>query len=224
MEAKFKRSINSFKYLVMFDLASKITGVCLWDIKNHKSVKTDIISTADENGNKDFILFNKLKKYFAELSDSGISLEDIIVYKEAMPIQVHGGNSTVKTFVALARSHAILDLFIDLNNLWCYDYTGVYPVSTHSYLRKIKNLTTKDPIKKQDILEYVTEKYKIQSISFDESDAIFLAQTFVDVKWDKDIDEQIRDVKRHIKQLKLKRAIDDATSEIERLKGLKINQ
>lgn len=221
MEIKFKKSLSEYKYLVMFDLASKITGVCLWDIHNATPIKTDILKVTGKHELPVEELYELINNYFAELNKSGILLEEVLVYKEAMPTQLRGGSSTVQTFLALARSHAALDLFTYHNNIDIYDYTGVYPISTHAYLKKINGWDNKHSVEKTDINNYVKEKYGFEKISFDESDAIFLAKTFIESKWDKDINEQIKEIKRHRKTLKLEYAIKACNNEISRLERLK---
>ena len=40
MQIKFTQHLEKYKYLIMFDLASKVSGVCVWDIKASKPLKT----------------------------------------------------------------------------------------------------------------------------------------------------------------------------------------
>ena len=47
MEIKFKDKIDTFDYLIMFDLASKVTGVCVWDIKKKSPYYTRVIRVKD---------------------------------------------------------------------------------------------------------------------------------------------------------------------------------
>lgn len=221
MEIKFKQPLTSYKYLVMFDLASRVSGVCLWDIQNNRPIKTDILKVTSKHELPAAELYDLIDKYFDQLNKSGILLKDVLVCKEAMPTQVHGGSSTVQTFLALARSHAILDWFTYSNKIAMYDYVGVYPISTHAYLKKVNGWDSKHPVEKTDINQYVKTEYNL-FVTLDESDAVFLAKTFVENKWDKDIAEQIKEVKRHRKTLKLEHAIKSCDEEIRRLEGLKV--
>ncbi len=72
--------------------------------------------------------------------------------------------------------------------------------------------------------DYVMDLYKIDDVSLDESDAIFLCKTLIEVKWDNDIDELVRAEKRHRKELKAPHAIKASDEEIERLKSLKFKK
>lgn len=223
MLIKYLYNINNYKYLVMFDLASKITGVCLWDIINNKPIETKVLTVTGKHELPADELYHLIDDYFDSLYKRGFLLKDILVGKEAMPTQVHGGSSTVQTFIALARSHAILDLYTYEHNIAVYDYVGVYPISTHSYLKHLMQWENNHPVEKIDIKNYVCETYGLSNdITFDEADATFLAKTLLDVKWNKDLDEEIKAVKKHQKSLKASHAIIAYEEEKKRLEGLKM--
>ncbi len=223
MQIKFKKALSEYQYILMFDLASKKTGVCLWDIKRSIPIYTKQIITKSDaelpaQGLKEVInecVEEIIQKY-------NIQKDYILFYQEAMPTQVHGGSSTVQTFIALARSHAVLDLYTYEKGFAIYDYVGVYPISTHSYLKKLNGWDNKHKVDKTDIQKYVEENYGLKNLTPDEYDAVFLAKTFVDVKWNKDLDEEIRNIKRHKKELKAQHSIAQCDAEIERLDNLRI--
>lgn len=217
---KGKVKLNTYKYMVMFDLASKITGVCLWDLQNQKPIRTEVIKIDTSVGLPVASLYDALDKYFDAIGQI-VDLDDVLVYKEAMPTQLRGGSSTVQTFIALARSHAILDLYLDRHNMDSYDVTGIYPASTHAYFKHLKGLGAADKVDKQMVNEYVCERYGLKNPTLDESDAVFLAETFVKSKWNRDIDELVREVKRHKKTLKAAHAIDECDNKIKLLLALK---
>ena len=220
MQIKFKKNINSYKYLVMFDLASRLTGVCLWDVKQNIPVKTTLLKTSKDSELPVANLYDTIDQYFNTLQQQGINLSDIVVYKEAMPVQLRGAASTVQTFIALAKSHAILDYYTHLHSIDVYDYVGIYPISTHSYLKHLNQWDNKHKVDKVDIQTYVKNTYGFTNISFDESDAIMLAKTFIEVKWNKDLTEEIKAIKKHCKELKTQHSIDACLEEIKRLQEL----
>ena len=217
---KGKIKLNTYKYLVMFDLASKITGVCLWDLQSHKPIQTEVIKVDTSAGLPVASLYDALDGYFNAISQI-VPLESVLVYKEAMPTQLRGGSSTVQTFIALARSHAVLDLYLDQHNIDSYDTIGVYPASTHAYFKHLKGLGNADKVDKQMVNEYVRQQYDLPALTLDESDAVFLAETFVRSKWNRDIDELVREVKRHKKTLKASHAINECDNKIGILLSLK---
>ena len=95
MQIRFKRHLEGYKYLIMFDLASKVSGVCVWDIKASKPLKTTKIELNKDTELDQRELFEAIDSFFKELFISGIDKKSILVYKEAMPVQVRGGHSTV---------------------------------------------------------------------------------------------------------------------------------
>lgn len=210
------QNLFNYKYLLMFDLASKKTGVCLWDIENGVPYKVTKIETNPKELQVQS-LYNLLDNLLQNLQ---VPLEGIIVSKEAMPIQVHGGSSTIQTFVALARSHAVLDLFMAQRGIAVYDEIGVYPASTHAFFRRIKGLDKTYKIQKQDIISYVQETYNLSELTSDEADAVFLAKTLVESKYNKDIKEEIRELKRNIKKLTKQSVIDQYKQQISDLTAL----
>lgn len=222
MEIKFKKSLNDFDYLVSYDLASHITGVCIFDIKRRKIVSTRVLTVTGVIELPTIELENLVKSSLDDLLAKGIKKEKILICKEAMPTQVHGGTSTIQTFLALARSHAILDTYLYKNNYAVYDYKGVYPVTTHAYYKKLVNADNKYKVTKEDLKNYLVENYDLDpKVTLDESDASFIALTLLDKKWNSDIDEEIRVLKRHKKTLVQNYAKEKIDNEIERLKSLK---
>lgn len=199
MQVKFIQHLERYNYLIMFDLASKVSGVCVWDIKASRPLRTAKIELSKDTELDQRELFEAIDSFFKELFLSGIDKESILVYKEAMPVQVRGGHSTMQTFIALSKSHAVLDLYLSLNNIDVYDYVGIYPISTHSYLKKLVTFQKDHKVTKDDIAQYVKDFYGLENLSYDESDSVFLAKTFVEVKWNKDLKEEIKDIKKKIK-------------------------
>lgn len=221
MVVKTNKALNEYKYLIMFDLASHNTGVCLWDIDNERPVYSWTIVSEKKDGIFVAELYNKLCDFFNMLKETlKIDLKKVFVSKEAMPVQLRGGSSTVQTFVALAKAHAILDLYLELHNIDVYDYTGVYPATTHAYLKKSLGLDSKATVDKKDAKKFIEDKYCIEIKTFDESDAVFLAYTLLNSKWNKDIDEKIKEIKKHKKTLKQKKAIDECDALIKKLEEM----
>lgn len=222
MICRNKKHIQDYRYLVMFDLASKLSGVCVWNVMDKKpEIVTHLTVNIISSELPAYELNNQINSLFQSLYKKGILSSEILVYKEAMPSQVHGGSSTVQTFIALARSHAVLDLYCASHGLDVYDYVGVYPITTHSYLKKLRGWDKTHPITKDDIKDYVESEYGLQDLTYDEADAVFLAKTFLEVKWNNDLNEEIRAVKRHQKTLKAQHAINACEAEQTRLNGLK---
>lgn len=220
MEIKFKKSLSEYDHLIMFDLASKITGVCVFDLKKKKPLFTKVLKVTGiielPSAELDFLIDN----FFLDLREKEL-LTNALVSFEAAPTQLRGGNSTVQTFIALAKAHAVLDLYLYKHKIDVYDYVGVYPISTHAYYKKITNSPQDTKVTKENLRDWVYLQYNINNLTLDESDAIFLAVTLINSKYEKDIDEQIRECKRHKKTLKAAYAIQLVDEEIARLQKLK---
>ncbi len=224
MEIKFKKHFDEFKYLLMFDLASRNTGVCLWDINNNKPIETRALSVTGKEELPAVELLHVIQYYLKDLNlRHGIDIKrDVLVVKEAMPTQLRGGSSTMQTFIALARSHCVLDTLLYENGIATYDYVGIYPITWHNLFKKVANLGKDDKVTKEIVYDYIISHYKFDhQLTLDESDAVFLCYTFFAVKWNNDLAEQIKEVKRHRKTLKAPHAIKSCDVEISRLEGLK---
>ncbi len=219
MIIKGSKGIKEYKYILAFDLASHNTGICLWDIAKNKPVDTFLMVTK-KSDNFVYDLYNNLDIFFSDLRNKNIDLKDIFVCKEAMPSQLRGGNSTVQTFISLSKSHAILDLFLQQNNIDVYDYVGIYPATTHACIRKLLNIDSKTSVDKTTIREYIKNEFGLETKTFDESDAAFLAVTLITNKWNKDLQEEIKEVKKHKKTLKASKAIADCDAKLEFLNSL----
>lgn len=222
MEIKGKVSIKEYHYVVMFDLASYTTGVCVWDIKKNEPAITKVLKVKNTSQLAIADLEEEIKGLFDTLMLMGIHSSEIIVACEAMPMQA-GKFTTIKTLLSLAQAHAVLNLYCHNNHIDVYDYIGIAPASWRAHYKRIMNLSPKTPVTKEDINAYVTKKYNIQyKLTCDESDAVFLCVTLMEYKYNEDIKDLIREEKRHKKNLKAKHAIQAADEKIAALEKLKI--
>lgn len=226
MEIKFTKKLSEYDYLVMFDLASKVSGVCVWNIKNGKPEYTSKLVVKDGVVNRAYSLFSQIDCFFVGLKQhlGDIDMSKVLVYRELCPMQ-QGKFTTAKTLIALGKAHAVLDLYLAQHGLDFYDLEGVAPATTHAYYRRLVGMPSSSKIEKTDIRDYLVSEYGISSdLSLDETDAVFLAKTFVDVFWDKEIDELVKERKRHLKTLKAENAIEKVKSEMAFLSSLKHGQ
>ena len=223
MEIKFGKKLSDYDYLVMFDLATKSTGACVWDLRENRPIYSENIVTTGKTGNRARELWDGLDVFFMHFQTKfGINnFYRTLAYRELCPIQ-QGRFTTAKTLISLGKSHAVLDLFLEDRMIDYYDLEGVSPSTTHAYFRNLEGLDAHAKIEKEDIRSYLVREYGIDpATGLDETDAMFLAKTFVEVFWDKQIDEEVRERKRHRKTLKAPSAIAAVDAEIERLKDLK---
>lgn len=223
MEAKFRKKLSEYDYLVIFDLATRSTGACVWDLRKGKPLYTENLLTTGKTGNRAKELWDALDSFFVHLACrlGAIYPSRILVHRELCPIQ-QGKFTTAKTLISLGKSHAVLDLFLEEWAIDYYDLDGISPSTTHAYFRKLAGLDARAKVEKEDIRDYLVREYGIDpSTGLDETDAMFLAKTFVEVFWDRQIDEEIKEKRKHRKGLKAPSAIAAVDSEIERLRSLK---
>ena len=219
MEIKFTKKLSDYDWLVMFDLATKSTGVCVWDLKNGRPAFTYNIVTTGNTGNRAKELWDGLDRFFVNFMLKGNP--KVLVHRELCPVQ-QGRFTTAKTLISLGKSHAVLDLYLAENGFDYYDLEGVSPSTTHAYFRRLNGLGAKDKVEKEDVRAYLVKEYGMDpKLCLDESDAAFLAKTFVDVFWNQKIDEEIKERKRHRKTLKAPSAIAAVDAQIEGLGSLK---
>lgn len=222
-KAKFSKKLSQYKYLIMFDLASKVSGVCVWDLEEKKPAFTSVIKVPDAEENKAAYLMAELRGFLVHFNDRLGSgwIGKTLIARELCPMQ-QGKFTTAKTLIALGKAHAVLDCFIAEQSVDYYDLEGVAPATTHAYFRKLKGLPAGEKVEKEDVRDYLVAEYGIDSkTTLDESDAIFLSKTFQDVFWDKELEGEIKEKKRHMKALKAPVAIRRVQDEIDRLKALK---
>ena len=223
MEVKFKKKLSDYDYLVMFDLATGSTGVCAWNLASARPAFTENLTTTGKTGNRAGELWDELDRFFMDFA-SKLGLEDfgrVIVHRELCPIQ-QGRFTTAKTLISLGKSHAVLDLYLREKGLDYYDLDGVSPSTTHAHFRGLAGLGPKDKVTKEMVRDYLVSEYGIDPrTGLDETDSVFLAKTFVERFWDKEIDEEKRNVRRHIKTLKAPAAIAKATEGLAFLDSLK---
>lgn len=222
MEIKGVTSIKKYHYLIMFDLASYTTGVCVWDIKKNKPHLTRVLKVKNTAQLAIADLEVEIRSFFEELVLLGIHSSEVVVACEAMPMQA-GKFTTIKTLLSLAQAHAVLNLYCHKNNIDVYDYVGIAPASWRAHYKRVLNLPAKTPVTKEDVNAYVVKHYELQyKLTCDESDAVFLCATLMDYKYNEDIKELIRAEKRHKKSLKAKHAIQAVDVKIAALEQLKI--
>ena len=215
---KYQKNIKEIPYIIGIDLALYRTGVCVYHPSTDTFTDLEEVQVPHETDIPMLILCDGLSNYFeritAKYGNGGM------VVQEAMPAQA-GPHSTISTLQALAKAHGILELCVCLHDgLYRYDKTGVYSVSVKSIF---KTEETPKPTK-QDIQARLIELYdcNFDGMSENISDAMGVVYTLINRKWNNDIKERQKEIKREIKSLKAQHAIDAHQKEIERLQALMI--
>lgn len=218
MIAKYNYKLSDFSYILGVDLATYKTGISLYDISKKMFVEFIPLTIHKNSTNRNYDLYAELVHLFSRLSKQYEG--KILVIKERCP-QQNGKFTTSNTLQSLAGSHAVLDVALGCcSNPIAYDENGIHSTS-------IKTLF-KSPIcpqpQKDDIRKALVERYHLDDtlLTDDISDAIAVVHTLLVKKWNADIDDHIKEIKKEIKKLKAKNAISARQAEIERLLALKI--
>lgn len=67
MQIKFQKSLKEYDYLIMFDLASRVSGVCIWDLHNNRPLRTEIIKVTGSSELPVAELYDALSCFFNNL-------------------------------------------------------------------------------------------------------------------------------------------------------------
>lgn len=213
---KFQKPLSEIGYIISFDLALYKTGVSIYDIANKTICQTDKIEVSHTDETPVATLYELLKDYLTKAVKKYGQL--IMIVKEAMPAQA-GRFTTIATLQTLAKAHAALDIAVSkVNGTDFYDETGIHAVSVKALFK------TEDCPKptKGDIKIAVCDKFGLDKsrLSDDESDSIAVIYTLLKKKWNADIKDEIKRVKKEMKSLKQERAIEAHQKRIEELENM----
>lgn len=214
---KFNRPLTDFDAIVGIDLATYRTGVCVYNIKTQQMDQFFEVVVDKNSECKVASLFGQLNLMWENLLDK---YGKILVIQERMPQQC-GIASTVATLQSLAKSHAIMELSISQKfHVELYDENGIHTTSIKSYFK-----TEQCPKpQKEDLRRVLVEYYHLDNDALTDniSDAMAVVHVLIHKRWNADIDDHIKEIKKEIKKLKAKNAISARQTEIERLLALKI--
>ena len=195
MTYKFSGRITDFDYIIGFDLAYHKSGIAIYSMEKKNIVDTFKIDIQNGRNASIFELYSALGCVLNNISTKYKG--HILAIKEAMPLQC-GKFTTVQTLQQLAKAHAALDICLyERPEEYCvYDETGIHSISVKSLFKKNKD----DKPTKKDIQDRLREIYSLDSfeITDDISDAIAIIYTLLNKKWNSDIKEEIKIVKKEM--------------------------
>lgn len=246
---KFSGSLRDYPFILSFDLAKNVAGWSLVDTRDDTYTVLDCgLIDMSKYSKEDFWLEykNRLIEVFilARYTLRSLFLDDavILITKEKLPSQA-GVTSTIATLQALAKVHAIFELALDemiardpiLDPLFLpYDKpcpcgverketeNGVHAASVKALFRKIIGI---DKPTKQDIREAVSKICRgkdVSSLKEDISDSIAVTITLKEVKFNADIDEERKALRKKIRSLKSDSAKAPYLETMARLESFKL--
>lgn len=216
---KYNYNLSNYDYILSFDLAKQKTGWALVDIKSNRIENFGMI-ILDEKANsvwlniydKIVVILEDTKKYCQNLG------KRFFVLKEKLPNQA-GKFTTIASLQGLAQVHAIWELACEKSEVEIYDFDGVHSVSVKAFYKRKYEV---EKPQKEDIAKLVCENYcfDIGDSPLDITDAIACAQTLTEYKWNEDIKDKIKELKKEQKNYKTDKKKNQIAEEIQRLERL----
>ena len=219
---KYNCDLSNYDYILGFDLAKQKTGWALVNIKSNRVEMSGII-----------ILNEKVDSVWLDIYDKiTVVLEDVkrhcqnsgkkfFVLKEKLPNQA-GKFTTIASLQGLAQVHAIWELACEKSGVEVYDFEGVHSVSVKAFFKRRYDV---EKPQKEDIAKLVCENYcfDIGDSPLDITDAIACVQTLVEYKWNEDIKDKIKELKKEQKNYKTEKKQLEIIKEADRIRGLLIS-
>lgn len=218
---KFKNHIQNYRYVLSFDLAKQETGWALVDITDNKVVKCGMVILDDKAESPWADVYDKIELVIKDVQEfCKKSNEQFFVLKEKLPNQA-GRFTTIASLQGLAQAHAIWELACKKSGAEPYDYDGVHAVSVKAFFKRTYGV---EKPQKEDIAKLVCERYgfELGNRPFDITDAIACVQTLVEYKWDADIEDKIKELKKEQKKYKTNKKKNEITEEISRISELEV--
>ena len=142
------------------------------------------------------------------------------VLKEKLPNQA-GKFTTIASLQSLAQVHAIWELACEKTGVDVYDFQGVHSVSVKAFFKKRYGI---EKPQKEDIARLICENYcfNIGENPLDITDAIACVQTLIEHKWNQDIIDKTKELKKEQKKYKSDKKIEEIGREIRRIQTLEV--
>lgn len=232
---KFKQDLKQYGYILGFDLATHVTGWSLIKVETFKPgdvklvlIDSGVIDTDKDNGSQEFKDGNKwsdmYNRFFDVITNCAFKAHfndsKLLVIKERLPNQA-GVASTIATLQSLAQTHAIFDMACEKSGQDIYDEDGIHSISVKAYF---KGVTGFEKPTKSDIRNWVHVLVKNTPVDIDLniSDSMAVTATLLFKRWNTDLDEERKRLKREIKKYKSAKRIEELQNQIIRIEALKV--
>lgn len=218
---KYKYNLSNYDYILSFDLAKQKTGWALVNIKSNRVEMSGMIVLNEKVDSvwldvydKIVVVLEGVKRYCQNFGKKFFAL------KERLPNQA-GKFTTIASLQGLAQAHAIWELACEKSEVEVYDFDGVHSVSVKAFFKRKYGV---EKPQKEDIAKLVCENYcfDIGDSPLDITDAIACVQTLVEYKWNEDIKDKIKELKKEQKSYKTDKKKNQIAEEIQRLERLEV--
>lgn len=221
MEIKYNKNLSNYNYVLSFDLAKQKTGWALVDIKSNKIEKFGMVILNEKADSVWLDIYDKIIVVLNDIKEHcQISGKRFFVLKEKLPNQA-GKFTTIASLQSLAQVHAIWELACEKTGVDVYDFQGVHSVSVKAFFKKRYGI---EKPQKEDIARLICENYcfNIGENPLDITDAIACVQTLVEHKWNQDIIDKTKELKKEQKKYKSDKKIEEIGREIRRIQTLEV--
>ena len=218
---KYNYDLSNYDYVLSFDLAKQKTGWALVDIKSNRIEDFGMIILDEKADSVWLNIYDKIAAVLENAKRYCSKLEKrFFVLKEKLPNQA-GKFTTIASLQGLAQVHAIWELVCDKSEVEIYDFDGVHSVSVKAFFKRKYEV---EKPQKEDIAKLVCENYcfDIGDNPLDITDAIACVQTLVEHKWNEDIKDKIKELKKEQKNYKTEKKKNQIAEEIQRLERLEV--
>lgn len=218
---KYNYDLSNYDYVLSFDLAKQKTGWALVDIKSNRIEDFGMIILDEKADSVWLNIYDKIAAVLENAKRYCSKLEKrFFVLKEKLPNQA-GKFTTIASLQGLAQVHAIWELACDKSEVEIYDFDGVHSVSVKAFFKRKYEV---EKPQKEDIAKLVCENYcfDIGDNPLDITDAIACVQTLVEHKWNEDIKDKIKELKKEQKNYKTEKKKNQIAEEIQRLERLEV--
>ena len=216
---KFRNRIQDYRYILSFDLAKQNTGWALVDIADSRVEKCGMVTLNDKAASPWTDIYDKIKSVIEDVKELCQKTNNrFFVLKEKLPNQA-GRFTTIASLQGLAQVHAIWELACEKSGAEVYDYDGVHAVSVKAFFKRTYGV---EKPQKEDISKFVCERYGFDLLGqpLDITDAIACVQTLVEYKWNEDIKDKIKELKKEQKKYKTDKKKNEIAEEILRISEL----
>ena len=196
------KDLSDKRHILSLDLALANSGYSVYDLKTRKIVESGTFSTKSSK-----LHGERLRKIYNTVKGVYNRYPDCHIIRESLPSQA-GKFSTISTLQGLAKAHAALEMF--------------YPKADSIHSVSVKHAVGGHrAAKKEEIRDIINELYDLSIKNLDESDSVAVLHTFL-IKFNIEIDEDIKDINKKIKSLTTEQAINNNKEKIKELEDRKL--